>query len=42
MILLDQLFMVVGVMYFTYVLVDLMVKFDYRSRRRSNKRKAYR
>jgi len=39
MILFDQLFMVVGVMYFAYVLVELLVKFDYRSRRRRRRRK---
>ena len=40
MILFDQLFMVVGVMYFAYVLVDLLVKFDYRIHRRRSRRKA--
>ena len=39
MILFDQLFMVVGVMYFSYVLVDLLVKFDYRVRRRRRHRR---
>lgn len=39
MILFDQLFMVVGVMYFTYVLVDLLVKFDYQIHRRRRRRK---
>ena len=40
MILFDQLFMLIGVMYFTYILVDLMVKFDYKVRRRRKHRKA--
>ena len=40
MILFDQLFMVVGVMYVAYILVDLMVKFDYRIRRGRRNRKA--
>ena len=40
MILFDQLFMVVGVMYASYVLVDFMVKFDYRIHRRRRRRKS--
>ena len=42
MILFDQLFMLIGVLYVCYVLVDLMVKFDYRVRRRRGNRKAIR
>ena len=39
MILLDQAFMLIGVLYVSYLLVDLMVKFDYRIQRRTRKRK---
>jgi len=40
MILVDQLFMLIGVLYVCYVLVDLLVKFDYRTQRRRKHRKA--
>ena len=39
MILFDQLFMLVGVIYFTYRLVDLLVKIDHGFRRRRRRRK---
>lgn len=42
MILFDQAFMLIGVLYVGYVLVDLMVKFDYRIHRRTRKRKTAR
>ena len=38
----DQLFMVLGVLVFSYVLVDLLVKFDYQIRRRKRGRRACR
>lgn len=37
----DQLFMVLGVLFFSYVLVDFMVKVDYRVHRRRKNRKIY-
>lgn len=37
----DQLFMVLGVLVFSYALVDLLVKFDYRLHRRKRSKRAY-
>ena len=42
MIQFDQLFMVLGVLVFSYALVDLLVKFDYQIRRRKRGRRACR
>ncbi len=36
----DQLFMVLGVMCFSYVLVDLLVKVDYRIHRRKRRKES--
>jgi hypothetical protein len=38
----DQLFMVLGVLVFSYMLVDFLVKFDYRIHRRKRSKRAYR
>ena len=40
MILFDQAFMLIGVLYVSYLLVNFMVKVDYRIHRRTRKRKS--
>ena len=42
MILFDQLFMLIGVLYVCYILVDLLVRFDYRVQRQRRRGKTVR